>query len=500
MDPLQLAARPESVGVPSAALQAFVATIEAACPQPHGLLVARRGQIVAETYWAPYRAGEPHQLYSVSKTFLSAALAYAAADWQLSLDDPVLDYFPAAASAAPSAALRALRLRHLLTMQAGHEGQTVVRLGREPDADWATTILAQPIAHEPGTRFLYDAGCSYLLAAALERVTEQRLVEYLRPRLWEPLSIGTAGAPPRWETCPRGVCVGGWGLELTLRELAAFGAALLANETLPQGPVLPRGWAEEAGQPRVLLGGTLGGADAQGYGWHSWAGPYGSWRASGAFGQTCLVWPAQHLLVVLLGGLADDGPLLRAVWQLGGECSPGPLAANPAGGAALRAALDDRRLALAPPATDARASDIAGDWRLADNPQGLTGLGVDLDTPALHLTGPAGTTTLPFGWGDDWRDGVGLEALGAAEGLPAGDERSAAPGLDVRAGYQAGGGRPVALAGGWLPDGALRLVGCFRHSPARLELTLRADGAGLRVERALHHSFAPPLGELRGDR
>jgi CubicO group peptidase (beta-lactamase class C family) len=113
---------PERQGVSSERLQEFVEALNGV-DGLHSLMVVRHGSVVAEGWWTPYDAATPHQLYSLSKSFTSTAVGFAVAEGRVSVDDEVLKYFPDDAPAAPGANLRAMRVRDLLTMSAGHQDE-----------------------------------------------------------------------------------------------------------------------------------------------------------------------------------------------------------------------------------------------------------------------------------------------------------------------------------------------------------------------------------------
>ncbi len=116
---------PEAEGIPSAAVAAFVKALEERAhplDAVQGFMLLRHGQVAAEGWWAPYGPQSPHTMYSLSKSFTSTAIGLAVAEGRLTVDDPVLKFFPADAPANPSANLQAMRVRHLLAMNTGHAG------------------------------------------------------------------------------------------------------------------------------------------------------------------------------------------------------------------------------------------------------------------------------------------------------------------------------------------------------------------------------------------
>ena len=156
-------ATPEAQGVSSAALLAFVAEAESKLDALHSLMIVRRGQVIAEGWWAPYQPNERHMLFSLSKSFTSTAVGLAVAEGKLSIDDPVLKFFPDEAPPQPSANLRAMRVRDLLTMSTGHHDEDVRDFPFQSDESVVKLFLARPVSHKPGTFFFYNTPASYML-------------------------------------------------------------------------------------------------------------------------------------------------------------------------------------------------------------------------------------------------------------------------------------------------------------------------------------------------
>src|SRR5206468_188339 len=141
--------RPEAQGVSSAAILEFIDAADRDIDAMHSVMVVRHGQVVAEGWWSPYAADAPHALYSLSKSFTSTAVGLAVAEGKLSVDDPVLKFFPEDAPAEPGKNLKAMRVSDLLRMSTGHQAEPT----RPKDQPWTKAFLAQPVPHLPGTHF-----------------------------------------------------------------------------------------------------------------------------------------------------------------------------------------------------------------------------------------------------------------------------------------------------------------------------------------------------------
>src|SRR5215469_16514767 len=156
----------------------------------HSLMVVRHGQVVAEGWWAPYSAGRPQLLYSLSKSFTSTAAAFAQAEGLLKLDDTVISHFPEFDADITGPGSRSIRLRHVASMASGHDREM---LGEAIECDPAEPVrgfLLIPPDQEPGTIFAYSQPCTYSLASVIQRNAGMPLSQYLRPRLFDPLGIG----------------------------------------------------------------------------------------------------------------------------------------------------------------------------------------------------------------------------------------------------------------------------------------------------------------------
>jgi CubicO group peptidase (beta-lactamase class C family) len=303
---------PEAEGIPSGAILNFIAAAEGQLESLHSLMIVRHGTVVAEGWWYPYAAQHPHLMFSVSKSFTSIAVGLAVGDGLLTLDDLVVELLPDDLPAETDPHLAALTVRHLLTMTTGHPTDTVSLADDSHGDNWARTILAQPLEFAPGTHYVYNSGASYLLSAILQRLTGQRLFDYLTPRLFDPLGI--VGAT--WQTCPRGIDAGGWGLSITTEHLATFGQLLLQRGRWNGTQLVPAEWTDEATSAQVDTAGTDHDVDGrQGYGYQFWRNRSSGYRADGAFGQFCLVLPEQDAVVVLTSALPVAQRALDLVWE-----------------------------------------------------------------------------------------------------------------------------------------------------------------------------------------
>ncbi len=306
---------PEAQGVSSQGLIDFVNAVEKAELNLHSLMVVRHGQVVAEGWWAPYAAPLKHTLYSLSKSFTSTAVGMAVAEKKLLLDDKVVSFFPGKIPATVSPNLAAMCVRDLLTMSTGHDKDTTPQMLTAADKDWAKAFLAQPVDHKPGTHFVYNSGATYMLSDIVQLKTGQPVLDYLKPRLFDPLGISGAD----WETDPTGVDTGGWGLRVRTEDIAKFGQLYLQKGMWQGKRLLPESWIADATKSHIQSTGGKGGADVndwvQGYGYQFWRCRHNAYRGDGAFGQFCIVMPEQDTVVAITSETADMQGILNQVWN-----------------------------------------------------------------------------------------------------------------------------------------------------------------------------------------
>jgi len=371
-------ASPESQGVPSEAIMDFIDGCEktfdaGSAGAMHGFVIVRHGKVIAEGSWKPFDTlNETHMLYSHSKSFTSTAVGLLADDDKLDLDERVVEIFSNEAPAVISANLAQLRVRDLLTMNVGKKDHLL----RGGD-DWVRNFLSQDFEKTPGTFFRYDSDATYMLAAIVERKSGRGMMDFLQERFFGPIGITKA-----WSTCsPQGIPCGGWGMNMTTRELARFGLLYLNEGEWEGRRVLSSSWIALATARQTKSGSrdvgvkSLGsGSDwGQGYGFQFWRCRHGAYRADGAAGQYTVVMPRQDMVVAAHAGIGDFDKELDLVWdRLLPRVAERPLPENPAALARLRQRCAN--LSIAPVADGARTAGTnfwCRAYSLKENPRGF---------------------------------------------------------------------------------------------------------------------------------
>ncbi len=424
-------------------------------------MLVRHGHVVAEAWWSPYRAESRHELYSLSKSFTSTAVGLAIAEGKLTIDDEVLKFFPDDAPKQPSGNLKAMRVSDLLRMSTGHRAEPQ----REPGAVWTKTFLAQPVPFKPGTHFLYNTSATYMLSAIVQKVSGMTVLDYLKPRLFEPLGI----EHPTWGESPQGISLGGYGLSIRTEDIARFGQLYLQKGMWQGRQIVPAAWVEAATARQTSNGSNPKSDWDQGYGYQFWRCRNGAFRGDGAFGQYCIVLPEQDAVIAITSGVRDMQAVLNLVWdQLLPAMKPAPVATDQEAHAKLTQKLSNLML---PPIKGTLSSAGA-----AKRPSGL------YEFPAndrkLESIG------LP---GDNKEGAVILEITSG--GVHQKISCSSGKWDMGRLAYGMFPAQPVAASGAWTSDDTFTAKICFYETPFCITMTLKFTGTELLLDTTSNVGF-----------
>jgi len=305
---------PEAEGVSSKAVINYLDAVDKSGQAIHSLMIVRHGKVVAEGWWKPEAADKRHIMNSVSKSFTATAIGFAVSEGLISVTDKVISFFPDMLPGTVSANLAALEIQHLLSMSVGQSSGPMQEIRKSPD--WTKTFLATPIDHEPGSVFLYNSMATYMLSAIIHKVTGLQLIDYLQPRLFQPLGIQNIS----WDNSPEGINVGGWGLYLKTEDMAKFGQLFLQKGMWKGKQLLPKGWVEEASTLKIYQEGEEKMKKSpndwnQGYGYQMWRSRHHSYRADGANGQFILVLPELDAVIVTTAHQNDMAAQIDLIWK-----------------------------------------------------------------------------------------------------------------------------------------------------------------------------------------
>ncbi len=439
---------------PAAILSFLDAVDERPGVEMHSLMVVRHGRVVAEGWWAPYSAGRPQLLYSLSKSFTSTAAAFAQAEGLLDLDDTVISHFAEFAADITDPRSRSVKVRHVASMATGHTremlGEAIMRDRGEP----VRGFLLIPPDRDPGTVFAYSQPCTYALASIIQRNAGMPLTQYLRPRLFDPLGIGHVG----WHTFPPGREQGFSGLHARTEDIAKLGLLYLQRGRWEGAQLIAGKWVAEATSKQISNPAEPNPDWRQGYGFQFWMSRHG-YRGDGAFGQFCVILPEQETVIVTTAYTIDLQAVLDAMWT---HLLPGLGTVSPGTGSAqdqLSARLAGLELPACPaaPAPADWGPWTSGPFTIAARTAGtqvqpaLTSIEVAPEAGGwqISLIEPANALTLPVGAGV-WTTSDHADRNGETI--------------------------PVAASGGWLDGHTLRAEVIFLETPHRMDITCSLPG------------------------
>ena len=391
---------PERQGISSTDLLAFIEAADKEIDTMNSFMLVRHGHVVAEGWWTPYDRDTPHILFSLSKSFTSTAVGLAIAEGKLSLDDQVLKFFPEDAPAEVSSNLKAMRVRDLLRMNTGNQVEAPfgIYFGRHKFNNWTKIFLGNPVQFKPGTHFLYNSPATYMLSAIVQKTTGEKVIDYLRPRLFDPLGF----KEPRWIDSPQGITVGAYGLSARTEEIARFGQLYLQKGRWNGKQLIPASWVEEATSMQTSNGSSPTSDWDQGYGYQFWRSRHNSFRGDGAFGQYCLVLPEQDAVIAITSGVRDMQKVMNLVWdKLLPALKRERMPENASGRKQLEARLGGLSVKFPDGATkSALSSRVSGKWfEFGENAHGIQAISIDFsgERPSLIVRTSGGELRSPIG-------------------------------------------------------------------------------------------------------
>ncbi|KTR08164.1 serine hydrolase domain-containing protein [Curtobacterium luteum] len=370
---------PSALGIDARGVSAFLDALESTPDvEAHSFVLLRHGQVAAEGTWDPYRAEAVHLLYSLSKSFTAAGVGIAVREGLVDLDATVLSYFPELDAEVTDERSRRILVRHVLAMASGHREETLERARAIDPTNTVRGFLLLPPDEEPGSVFAYNQPCTYTLAEIVRRVSGASLVDWLRPRLLDPLGITDLA----WKRDEHGNELGFSGCYAPVEAVAKLGQLYLQHGVWDGQRIFDEDWVDAATRVQVENPQEENPDWSQGYGFQFWMARHG-FRGDGAYGQFCVVLPEQDVVLALTGQSADMQAVLDAAWQ---HLLPAVDAASVDAGA--DAGLEARVASLGlPPVSGERLPDAA-----AHGPLHRDGAAwrLELDVEGGHLSVPVG--------------------------------------------------------------------------------------------------------------
>lgn len=326
---------PEEMGLSSHRIAAFLQEIQTNPElEIHGVMILRRGAVVCDAHFGAYKPNFWHAGHSLSKSVTATAIGMLIDEGKLSLDDKAVKILEKKLPPLAQLTHKAITVRHLLTMTAG---ATFSEAGVLVESNWLRAYFESMLRFEPGKEFYYNSLNSYVLAAIVKEITGEGLLEYLKPRLLDPLGITVY----HWETSPEGIEDGGWGLYLRREDVAKIGQLYLDGGVWKGKRLLSGDWITAATRPLVP---TSPGNGIFDYGLHMWSGRDRTcFLFNGMFGQDMLAFPESDILIVTNGGLEQlfqQSVYYDILLKYFGDEYPDALPRDRKGGGILRRQID----------------------------------------------------------------------------------------------------------------------------------------------------------------
>ena len=285
-------ATPESQGISSDLFAALLRELDASKDTDmHHFMALRHGKVICECNFAPYPKGMWHITHSMCKSITGMAIGMLIEEEKLKLDENIYDIFPDHINAFSKIFRPVITVENLLTMTSG---VTFNESGIVSGNDWLGSFLNASVNGKPGTEFQYNSLNTYVLSAIVTKRTGETLTEYLTPRLFGPLGI----TKYYWETCPKGITKGGWGLFLCAEDMAKLGQLYLQRGKWNGQQLVSEYWIEiSTARHLKTQNGTYG------YGYQLWMEQRpGSFEYNGMLGQNVIIYPDMDMVLVTNAG------------------------------------------------------------------------------------------------------------------------------------------------------------------------------------------------------
>jgi len=285
-------ATPESQGISSDLFAALLRELDASKDtEMHHFMALRHGKVICECNFAPYPKGMWHITHSMCKSITGMAIGMLIEEEKLKLDENIYDIFPDHINAFSKIFRPVITVENLLTMTSG---VTFNESGIVSGNDWLGSFLNASVNGKPGTEFQYNSLNTYVLSAIVTKRTGETLTEYLTPRLFDPLGI----TKYYWETCPKGITKGGWGLFLCAEDMAKLGQLYLQRGKWNGQQLVSEYWIEISTARHLKTQN-----DTYGYGYQLWMEQRpGSFEYNGMLGQNVIIYPDMDMVLVTNAG------------------------------------------------------------------------------------------------------------------------------------------------------------------------------------------------------
>ncbi len=317
MDTILTISFPEERGISASCITDALKEIDQKGIFMHSFLLWKDESLVAEGYYAPVKCNDLHRMFSVTKSFVSIAIGLLQEEKLLSLEDPIINFFP---EYVPDPAnvhpwLAATTIRNMLSMRSCHASTTYDKFSSK--TDWVKSFFTVPPTHKPGTIFHYDTSATHTLCALVEKLSGMTMLDYLRGKVLDEIGFSKEAY------CLKdgfGVSMGGSGLMATSRDLMLFALLILKQGKLNGKQYVPADYIREATsfQTATCVTGPVP-SESMGYGLQFWIGEHNSIICYGMGGQLVILLPKHNTIIVTTadtqGRQGGNQVIYDAIWR-----------------------------------------------------------------------------------------------------------------------------------------------------------------------------------------
>ena len=398
-------ATPESLGIPSRAIEKFISFCERRGSCTHSMLFLRHGKICAEGYHAPYNEHSLNRMYSQTKSFVSVAIGCLLDEGKLMLQDKIASHFPDRLSHELPPYLAEQTVQQMLTMTTSVYNEPVWFTAKDPDRVHLYFDKGDG-ARPAGTVFRYDSAGSQVLSALVERLSGMSLLDYLKKKLFS--HTGGFESAHILKT-PHGESWGDSAMLCTLRDMATFGNLVMHYGNHEGTQLVSELYLREATSP-LVYNNTAGFYHVfhHGYGYQIWCTEQNGFAFVGMGDQLTVCLPERDFLFTMTadnqGNPAMRQLIINALFDIVvADMQDTPLPEAPEDAAALANILSHLTLRAMPYGVRSQFWDkISGKvFRAEDNGMGIVTLSLTLgeDTGVFSYENAQGQKHLPFGIG-----------------------------------------------------------------------------------------------------
>jgi CubicO group peptidase (beta-lactamase class C family) len=263
------------------------------------ILVIKDGYLVAEKYFNSYGVNTEHQIWSCTKSFMSALIGIAIDKGFIeSVDKKVMDYFPEYAYNGMDPRFYDVTIEHLLTMRMGIDKEENNLIPVVQTGDWIRETFKLPLIFDPGQKFSYNSLETHLLSAIITKVTGKSAMEFARENLMGPMGIQNF----HWGSDPLGNNTGGYDIYMRPRDMAILGYLYQNGGKINDKQIVSKEWINKSLESTWVNNITAWGALTDyNYGYLWWLGKmngYNLFMAMGMGGQYIVNFPELDMIVV----------------------------------------------------------------------------------------------------------------------------------------------------------------------------------------------------------